>query len=198
MLWSAEGGRSSSVHDVRGRVRNNCGCYSPTAESTSRHSIPPTFVRIPTSLMSSVTKNQCSFCPPFCLCDLHEYLSPFPLLCVHQRGEEYCNICYCESLSQAPCVRLHCGHDFHYHCLVEKIQTGFPGVWVFLFGEVSWLISVPTLCERFLRCGLLLPVCAANVVRPFHHVWISELPTVQDPHPSSCSAATHGAPSTTS
>jgi hypothetical protein len=30
-----------------------------------------------------------------------------------QRATDWCNICYCEELQSAPCVRLKCSHVFH-------------------------------------------------------------------------------------
>lgn len=40
-----------------------------------------------------------------------------------QSGEDYCNICFVESLASAPCIKIGCGHVFHYECLKKKVQS---------------------------------------------------------------------------
>eukprot|EP01017_Pseudomicrothorax_dubius_P046940 TRINITY_DN8351_c0_g1_i1.p1 TRINITY_DN8351_c0_g1~~TRINITY_DN8351_c0_g1_i1.p1 ORF type:complete len:410 (+),score=32.69 TRINITY_DN8351_c0_g1_i1:307-1536(+) len=39
-----------------------------------------------------------------------------------QKGDDYCNICFVEDLRSAPCVKIGCGHIFHYHCLKTRIE----------------------------------------------------------------------------
>ena len=39
---------------------------------------------------------------------------------------DYCNICYVESLGQAPCIQLACSHVFHLTCMQTKISKGWP------------------------------------------------------------------------
>jgi len=41
--------------------------------------------------------------------------------------DDYCKICYCESLGQAPCVYLECGHIFHMHCVKDQISKKYNG-----------------------------------------------------------------------
>lgn len=42
---------------------------------------------------------------------------------LNQKGEDYCNICYVEGLSAAPCIQIGCGHIFHYECLTKRIES---------------------------------------------------------------------------
>ncbi|KAL6054132.1 E3 ubiquitin-protein ligase highwire [Balamuthia mandrillaris] len=44
-----------------------------------------------------------------------------------QRADDYCVICYVESLGEAPCIQLECGHVFHFNCVKNKIRNGWPG-----------------------------------------------------------------------
>jgi len=41
-------------------------------------------------------------------------------------GEDFCNICWVETLSQAPCVQLQCGHFFHFNCIQTKVAKRWP------------------------------------------------------------------------
>lgn len=44
---------------------------------------------------------------------------------LQQTGDDFCNICWVESLSAAPAVRLECGHVFHEACVSAKVGSGF-------------------------------------------------------------------------
>ena len=44
-----------------------------------------------------------------------------------QAADDLCNICWVEELRQAPCVRLECGHVFHYHCIKTKLDARWAG-----------------------------------------------------------------------
>ena len=44
---------------------------------------------------------------------------------LQQTGDDFCNICWVESLSAAPAVRLECGHVFHETCVSAKVGSGF-------------------------------------------------------------------------
>lgn len=55
----------------------------------------------------------------------HDFLPCLHPECVatgEQEMDDYCNICYVESLRKKPCIRLDCGHVFHAECLREKIN----------------------------------------------------------------------------
>ena len=44
-------------------------------------------------------------------------------------ADDFCNICFVESLGSAPCIKLtSCGHIFHAHCVLSKVSRGWPGV----------------------------------------------------------------------
>lgn len=42
-------------------------------------------------------------------------------------GQQFCTICYTDSLLSAPCIRLDCGHVYHYECILNKINKRWPG-----------------------------------------------------------------------
>lgn len=41
--------------------------------------------------------------------------------------DEFCNICWVESLGSAPCIELRCGHVFHSSCVQQKLEKRWPG-----------------------------------------------------------------------
>lgn len=44
--------------------------------------------------------------------------------CVNEddiNDNDYCSICYVESLHACPCIKLTCGHIFHYTCIIDRI-----------------------------------------------------------------------------
>ncbi|KAK5583929.1 hypothetical protein RB653_005534 [Dictyostelium firmibasis] len=41
----------------------------------------------------------------------------------HFNNDEYCNICYVESIKSAPSVMLDCGHMFHYGCIEKQLTS---------------------------------------------------------------------------
>lgn len=43
-----------------------------------------------------------------------------------QNADDFCNICWVESLGSAPVVRLKCGHAFHYVCIKHKLKKRWP------------------------------------------------------------------------
>jgi len=42
-------------------------------------------------------------------------------------GEDWCAICWTESLNGAPCIRLTCGHVLHQHCVEAMVRKGHTG-----------------------------------------------------------------------
>ncbi|KAF2071788.1 hypothetical protein CYY_006895 [Polysphondylium violaceum] len=63
-------------------------------------------------------------------------------------NEDYCNICYVESLKSAPCLKLKCGHIFHQGCVEKKIKEKNT--------------SGPRLTFTFLDC----PICKELMEHP--------------------------------
>lgn len=61
--------------------------------------------------------------------------------------DEFCNICYAESLAQAPCIQLKCGHIFHYGCAKTKLDKRWP---------------TPRVTFHFMSC----PLCNAQIEHP--------------------------------
>jgi len=43
-----------------------------------------------------------------------------------QSAEDYCNICWVESLGSAPSIKLKCGHVFHFTCVKSKVKKRWP------------------------------------------------------------------------
>jgi len=62
-------------------------------------------------------------------------------------ADDYCSVCYVEGLGQAPAIRLHCWHLFHFRCLSDRLARGWPGARI-TFG--------------FLSC----PLCKAELAHP--------------------------------
>eukprot|EP01062_Namystynia_karyoxenos_P043120 TRINITY_DN3156_c0_g2_i1.p1 TRINITY_DN3156_c0_g2~~TRINITY_DN3156_c0_g2_i1.p1 ORF type:complete len:929 (+),score=271.75 TRINITY_DN3156_c0_g2_i1:59-2788(+) len=62
-------------------------------------------------------------------------------------GDDLCSICWTDSLSSAPCVRLECGHIVHFRCVFEKLDSGWPS------SRISF---------SFMNCG----VCAQEIDHP--------------------------------
>lgn len=53
------------------------------------------------------------------------------LPCLHcdlKSADEYCLICYCDSLAAQPCIQLQCGHVFHAACVKAQVHAGYPGI----------------------------------------------------------------------
>ncbi|GAM23810.1 hypothetical protein SAMD00019534_069850 [Acytostelium subglobosum LB1] len=67
-------------------------------------------------------------------------------------SNDYCNICYVEDLSCAPCLLLECGHAFHSQCIKSRLQPKQSG---------------PRLSFKHLDC----PLCN----RQMKHVQLKEL-----------------------
>lgn len=45
----------------------------------------------------------------------------------NQNKDEFCVICYTEVLEASPCIKLDCGHIFHYKCIEQRIKKGYIG-----------------------------------------------------------------------
>uniref|UniRef100_A0A8R1DYZ2 RCR-type E3 ubiquitin transferase n=1 Tax=Caenorhabditis japonica TaxID=281687 RepID=A0A8R1DYZ2_CAEJA len=58
-----------------------------------------------------------------------------------QDGDDVCVICFTERLGAAPCIRLGCGHIFHYHCVRMILEKRWNG---------------PRIVFRFMHCPLCI------------------------------------------
>ncbi|CAI2353362.1 unnamed protein product [Caenorhabditis sp. 36 PRJEB53466] len=58
-----------------------------------------------------------------------------------QDGDDVCVICFTERLGAAPCIRLGCGHIFHYHCVRMILERRWNG---------------PRIVFRFMHCPLCI------------------------------------------
>lgn len=74
-----------------------------------------------------------------CLPCLHENCSKDNPELNGQTGDDYCNVCFVEALTSAPCVRSECGHIFHEKCLKKRY-------------EIRWL--TPRILFNFCQCPL--------------------------------------------
>jgi len=59
-----------------------------------------------------------------------------------QTAEDFCNICWVESLASAPSIRLQCGHVFHYTCIKSKIKKRWPAA------RITFGFSECPLCKQ--------------------------------------------------
>jgi E3 ubiquitin-protein ligase MYCBP2 len=99
---------------------------------------------------------------------------------------DYCSICWTESLGQAPCVRLGCGHTFHAHCVKDRISKGWSGVRItFSFAECPLCgegVVHPSLVEAMGRVNRLrLQVRAKALERlQYENGWdLSQVPALR-------------------
>jgi len=102
--------------------------------------------RTPLSLMDVCTQPDCQAkkglacpktheCGHYC-CGTRFDADTSCLECIHascappganQTGDDYCNICWTDDLYSAPCIKLDCGHIFHYLCVIDKLRARWPG-----------------------------------------------------------------------
>ena len=48
---------------------------------------------------------------------------------MNQKGSDYCRICYVEGLSNAPSIKIDCGHIFHYECFWNQSNCVCRAIW---------------------------------------------------------------------
>lgn len=73
-----------------------------------------------------------------------------------QSAEDYCNICWVESLGSAPSIKLKCGHVFHFTCVKSKVKKRWPAARI-TFG--------------FSEC----PLCKNPIGMPFSKMYLNYL-----------------------
>jgi len=74
-------------------------------------------------------------------------------------AEEFCPICYVESLREAPCVRSNgtsnnCNHTFHFACVKTKLEAKWPGA------RISFEFRTCPVCKKNLENPALTPILA--------------------------------------
>lgn len=75
--------------------------------------------------------------------------------------DDLCSICYVETLGEAPCLELACGHVFHTHCLEARLEHKWPTA------AVSY---------RFLDC----PLCTRPIAHQLLAATITPLQKARD------------------
>eukprot|EP00760_Papus_ankaliazontas_P010676 PhM_4_TR14404/c0_g1_i1/m.20587/K10693/MYCBP2, PAM; E3 ubiquitin-protein ligase MYCBP2 len=66
-----------------------------------------------------------------------------------QTNEDFCIICYIETLDAAPCVQLHCGHVFHFYCLESRLEKRWPTA------RITFRFMTCLICNAFMECEAL-------------------------------------------
>eukprot|EP01125_Pyxidicula_operculata_P014216 TRINITY_DN4734_c0_g1_i2.p1 TRINITY_DN4734_c0_g1~~TRINITY_DN4734_c0_g1_i2.p1 ORF type:complete len:529 (+),score=70.89 TRINITY_DN4734_c0_g1_i2:350-1936(+) len=62
-----------------------------------------------------------------------------------QNGDSYCNICWVEGLSSAPSVMLKCGHIFHRHCILKKVENSWSS------SNITFSFAECPLCNQWIE-----------------------------------------------
>jgi RCR-type E3 ubiquitin transferase len=70
-----------------------------------------------------------------------------------EAGSEFCAICYCEGLEQAPCVVLECGHTYHFECVKKKVDSKWSGAMI-TFGFLDCPLCKQAINHQSLRDAL--------------------------------------------
>ena len=69
--------------------------------------------------------------------------------CSNQDADSFCNICWTETLGEAPCIQLGCGHVFHNDCIQTQLRKAWPG------RRISFQYANCPLCDNEMRHNLL-------------------------------------------
>eukprot|EP01105_Mastigella_eilhardi_P011025 TRINITY_DN253_c1_g1_i2.p1 TRINITY_DN253_c1_g1~~TRINITY_DN253_c1_g1_i2.p1 ORF type:complete len:811 (+),score=195.14 TRINITY_DN253_c1_g1_i2:140-2572(+) len=85
-------------------------------------------------------------CPPC--------MHPDCLKDAQQSADDFCNVCWVESLSAAPCIKLECGHIFHYACIKKKLAERWPSA------RITFGFCECPLCKKCITHPTLKPLLA--------------------------------------
>lgn len=103
-----------------------------------------------------------------------------------QTEDDYCPICWSESLGSAPTIRLACSHIFHFHCLIQSIQAKWAGVAItFAFLECPLCkqqISHPALTSHLKPFLELQADVKKKALDRFEHMKVKDAPELTDPN----------------
>lgn len=70
----------------------------------------------------SAAETKCLPClEPECIEKMNQAVAP------KENKDDFCNICWCTSLGQAPSLKLSCGHIYHTECLKQQISNRWNG-----------------------------------------------------------------------
>jgi len=102
-----------------------------------------------------------------------------------QSAEDYCNICWVESLGSAPSIKLKCGHAFHYTCVKSKIKKRWPAARItFGFAECPLCknpIEHPALEEELKPIRELKAVVQQKASQRLEFEGLSKVKEITDP-----------------
>lgn len=76
-----------------------------------------------------------------------------------QDASDACAICFTDRLDEAPCVRLKCGHLFHFICVRTVLERRWSGPRI-LFRLTNLYYNFEFRSFRFMQC----PLCRKEVI----------------------------------
>lgn len=69
-------------------------------------------------------------------------------------ADDFCSICFVETLGEAPCLQLECGHVFHVDCIEEKLRKRWPTA------RITFAFMNCPICGELIDHHLLTPLIA--------------------------------------
>eukprot|EP01113_Clastostelium_recurvatum_P041088 TRINITY_DN6477_c0_g1_i3.p1 TRINITY_DN6477_c0_g1~~TRINITY_DN6477_c0_g1_i3.p1 ORF type:complete len:826 (-),score=144.28 TRINITY_DN6477_c0_g1_i3:48-2417(-) len=98
--------------------------------------------------MGASGESKCLPClDPVCVAKPADQTKGVTAVNLTQTSEDYCNICWVDSLGSAPCLQLNCGHVFHASCVHTKLAKKWP---------------TPRITFGFAEC----PLCKTQISHP--------------------------------
>lgn len=73
-----------------------------------------------------------------CLPCMKEEHKPYD---IGQSPDDFCNICFTESLGSSPCIQLDCSHVFHFECIKKRLDEGWSSA------QITFKFSYCPLCQ---------------------------------------------------
>eukprot|EP00759_Apiculatamorpha_spiralis_P047830 PhF_6_TR43353/c0_g1_i4/m.66414 len=84
---------------------------------------------------------------------------------VRQTNEDFCMICYIETLEVSPCVLLQCGHIFHFTCLESRLEKRWPTARITFTFMNCLICGIQIECEALSRLMNPLKLLKTEVER---------------------------------